>query len=482
MTFNPLNTDRQMRPITLALACALSIAIPAAADTATLAGFHIQPMTSVESQDVAAETTTRAIAPERSRYTANRVQVMDAVARPFAVYPVAGIPGRDFTVPFWVDLDPTSGLQDWKCSHQTYDGHNGEDQYIHSFREQEIGVPVFAALDGYVLDAHDGEADDNTSTEAGKSNYVIISHLNGQVSEYVHLKKDSIPVVKDQFVTAGTQIGLIGSSGPSVAPHLHFGASLNDQYYEPMAGPCRAGASGFNPPPVFENDPVVLGIVMSDRAFDSEPAQALHDPPHTGTFVTGPRKMYVSAIVGNVPANTNYTVTVVMPGGERVPIVTQSFGDRELTFSNLMWTIDTTFSQSGTGQVEIKIADKTVTMPYRVVSTSSQKTNRAPSAIQASLEPLAMRAGDVAVCKVDNPLVADPDYDSVTYHYVWRSGDTVVRDVNSAVRTDALARQFVVRNVDLSCTVTVSDGTLQTQPAVAHALPVGTKRRRAVGH
>jgi hypothetical protein len=66
-------------------------------------------------------------------------------------YPQAGILWRDLYPNNFVDLDPGPGLRDFACGTQTYDGHTGTDSDIRSFREMDIGVPVFAALDGRVI-------------------------------------------------------------------------------------------------------------------------------------------------------------------------------------------------------------------------------------------------------------------------------------------------------------------------------------------
>jgi hypothetical protein len=69
------------------------------------------------------------------------------------LYPVAGTLGKDIFVPYYVDLDDSpGGERDFLCTDYTFDGHTGHDPYIRSFREQEIGVPIFAPLDGTVLE------------------------------------------------------------------------------------------------------------------------------------------------------------------------------------------------------------------------------------------------------------------------------------------------------------------------------------------
>ncbi|MFL6247629.1 MAG: hypothetical protein ACJ74H_16510, partial [Thermoanaerobaculia bacterium] len=55
----------------------------------------------------------------------------------------------------------------------------------------------------------------------------------------------------------------------------------------------------------------------------------------------------------------------------------------------------------------------------------------------------------------------------------------VVRDITSAARTDALARDRVRAGTTLTCTVTASDGVNTTQPVSAFAT-IESLRRRAV--
>lgn len=58
--------------------------------------------------------------------------------------------------------------------------------------------------------------------EGALGNYVIIEHAGGEYSYYLHLQKNSLTVKEGDSVERGQQIGRVGHSGNSEAPHLHF--------------------------------------------------------------------------------------------------------------------------------------------------------------------------------------------------------------------------------------------------------------------
>jgi murein DD-endopeptidase MepM/ murein hydrolase activator NlpD len=73
------------------------------------------------------------------------------------------------------------------------------------------GTPIYAADAGYVA---------ATGWMGGYGNYIIVSHGNGFETLYAHLSE--IRVVAGQGVQRGALIGLMGSTGRSTGPHLHF--------------------------------------------------------------------------------------------------------------------------------------------------------------------------------------------------------------------------------------------------------------------
>jgi Peptidase family M23 len=403
---------------------------------------------------------------------------------PLLVYPVAGSVGVDVTIPYYVDLDPSGTKRDFHCNDLTFNGHSGHDPYIRSFTEQRIGVPVFAVRDGVVIDVRRGHPDENTTNQTSDvANYVVIRHDDDEVSQYAHLRKD-IPVQLGDTVTAGTQIGWVGSSGQSLGPHIHFEVRHNDVPVEPMAGPCRPGPSLLpHQPPVFD-EPILVGTTFSNRSFGDFAAPPHDDAPHVATFLQGQNTIYFKAEVASVGASTRYKLLIEKPGSTRSTVAAEgTLTSIDTSLASIWWALDANLDRVGVWTMSVEINSRRVySVPFTVVASQSEIVNRAPNTVTPEIEPVAMRAGDVAVCRAANPnlLLADPDFDVVRYRYEWRVNDTLVRDVTSAATTDALARQHVTPGAVISCSITPSDGKLSALTTTAHATPVTASKRRAV--
>lgn len=405
---------------------------------------------------------------------------------PLLVYPIGGTIGGDVAIPYFVDLDGRDVRLDWNCSDLTFNGHSGHDAYIRGFDEQEIGVPVFAARDGVVVELRDGEPDQNTSnTHSLKANYLTLDHGDGLTTQYVHLRRGSMPFQVGDRVVAGAQIGLVGSSGPSTAPHLHFEAAQSGRPFEPMAGPCRAGRTGFldSQQPPMADVPHLLGVTLSRSSFDNYPAAPWNDAPNTGTFVRGPQMLWFRADVANVGFTTRYALRLVPPGSdEGMTASAGSLLNYDASLASVWWGLEVDLDETGTWMLELEINDRQeFSIPFTVVTSHSQIVNRAPHSVAVSLEPVGMRSGQVPVCMADGSYTLDPDYDTVRYTYMWRVNGQVVRNVTTAARSDALSRDLVRAGAEISCSVTPSDGQLTAATSTAYAT-VQASRRRAVEH
>ncbi|ANE47017.1 hypothetical protein SY83_12895 [Paenibacillus swuensis] len=93
----------------------------------------------------------------------------------------------------------------------------------------DTGDKVFAAADGTV---------EVSDSDGQHGQYIVLGHTSRISTSYLHLSKRMVK--PGQHVTKGTVIGLLGSTGRSTGPHLHFeihrdGKEINPQLYiKPM--------------------------------------------------------------------------------------------------------------------------------------------------------------------------------------------------------------------------------------------------------
>ena len=85
------------------------------------------------------------------------------------------------------------------------------------------GASILAAAGGTVLRA---------GWNSGYGNYIVIDHGGGIQTLYGHCSV--LQVSAGQSVSRGQQIALVGSTGNSTGPHLHFEVLKNGSYTDPM--------------------------------------------------------------------------------------------------------------------------------------------------------------------------------------------------------------------------------------------------------
>lgn len=86
-----------------------------------------------------------------------------------------------------------------------------------------LGTPVLASADGVVSRVKDDSNKHGNDPKYGQLvNYITISHQDNELSEYLHLAKDSVLIKIGDKVKCGQQIATTGLSGWMTAPHLHF--------------------------------------------------------------------------------------------------------------------------------------------------------------------------------------------------------------------------------------------------------------------
>ena len=85
------------------------------------------------------------------------------------------------------------------------------------------GTPIYASMSGKVA---------YTGFSSIYGNYVILNHHDGYQTLYAHMSK--IIAKKGSYVAQGDRIGLVGSTGYSTGPHLHFTVYKDSKLVDPM--------------------------------------------------------------------------------------------------------------------------------------------------------------------------------------------------------------------------------------------------------
>ncbi|MEE2760455.1 MAG: M23 family metallopeptidase, partial [Pseudomonadota bacterium] len=157
--------------------------------------------------------------------------------------PIDCIPGRDCWVPNYVDALPGKGARDYAGGVRTYENHKGVDFAIRDQRAMMAGVTVRAAAGGVVRAIRDTMADVDfkllkPETIKGREcgNAVVVQHDPDWRSQYCHMRSGSVAVARGQRVKAYTTLGLVGLSGKTEFPHLHFMVFFKDKPVDPFTG------------------------------------------------------------------------------------------------------------------------------------------------------------------------------------------------------------------------------------------------------
>lgn len=185
-----------------------------------------------------------------------KIAAINSSLPPQFIFPVRanGAGEQDFGIHLmgnFVDHNPAfpNQLRDYNCGTRTYDlaggyNHKGIDiiNYPFAWNKMDNNETVaIAAAAGQIVYKADGNFDRNCDFSNPNWNIVVLQHSDGTVSWYGHLKRDTLTTkAVGEMVTQGEFLGVIGSSGSSTVPHLHFEIyNPANQLQDPYQGPCN---------------------------------------------------------------------------------------------------------------------------------------------------------------------------------------------------------------------------------------------------
>lgn len=125
-----------------------------------------------------------------------------------------------------------SGKFAWPVAGRIISGFGYRIHPIFGVRRFHLGIDL-AAPYGTLVKAADGGQVIQAGYFGGYGNSVMLYHGGGFATWYAHLS--SINVSIGQFVQRGQVIGLVGSTGWSTGPHLHFEVRINGAPQNPRA-------------------------------------------------------------------------------------------------------------------------------------------------------------------------------------------------------------------------------------------------------
>lgn len=166
----------------------------------------------------AAEEKARAQAEAEAQAQAKSSAKAESASKPKAPTPAVTPPVKVEVAP--VPEPAPSAMFIWPASGRHSSGFGGRDigDGAESHLGQDIanvtGTPISAAATGYVSYA---------GNMGGYGNVVILTHsIQGQTYATVYAHMSAINVSSGQAVSQGQNVGLVGSTGRSTGPHLHF--------------------------------------------------------------------------------------------------------------------------------------------------------------------------------------------------------------------------------------------------------------------
>ena len=93
------------------------------------------------------------------------------------------------------------------------------------------GFDIGASLGESVIAAAAGKVT-TVAYSGARGYYIVVDHGNGYATLYQHLSRQDVRT--GDMVKAGQQIGAVGETGISTAPHLHFEVHVNGTQVDPL--------------------------------------------------------------------------------------------------------------------------------------------------------------------------------------------------------------------------------------------------------
>ena len=283
-------------------------------------------------------------------------------------------------------------VRDYSCGTRTYDrpdGYNHEGTDIALWPDPWNAMAaghteIVAAAPGIIASRIDGNFDRNCARVLGTTwNVVSIRHADGSIAWYGHMKSGSLtPKAVGQSVVAGEYLGLVGSSGVSTLPHLHFEVfDASRRLIDPFAGQCNAK----NADSWWEHQPPYY-VTKVNRAFTSSAAPVtwtcgsdarLQDPGTLNektAFRRGESVLLVAA-VRDMLAGQSVSFTLRAPDGSVYRRLTGNVATGYGSNYRFVTVVFDATAPLGTWLFEASLAGNTASAAFTLSATGTEPAN-----------------------------------------------------------------------------------------------------------
>ncbi len=111
-------------------------------------------------------------------------------------------------------------------------GFGYRDHPIYHINKFHKGIDLTCPAGTHIQATGNGVVEMVKISKRGYGKHIIINHGYGYKTIYAHMSK--IDVKKGDKVVRGQKIGLVGSTGASTAPHLHYEVRINNEPVDPI--------------------------------------------------------------------------------------------------------------------------------------------------------------------------------------------------------------------------------------------------------